>query len=78
MNQALTPNQVITELRQAFINDRFQFDMLCTTYLSGDHNKQLRKDVVKIVTAEDRPSTKCGLFAVSDILRGHFNQQTLF
>lgn len=78
MVQNLTAEKVIEELRTVYNGNRFQFDFAVSQWIAGDHNKELRRQIVKILTAETRPLTKCGMYAVSDVLKNNFDQIKLF
>ena len=69
---------VIDQIRQVYASDRFYFDCHIAQRLSGDHNKELRRDIVREITGETRPLSKCGMYAVSDVLKAHFEQLSLF
>lgn len=70
--------QVIETLRSEYSSNRFQFDFNVSMYIAGDSNKTLRQEIIKLVTGEKRPLTKCGMHAVSDLLKAKFEQHTLF
>lgn len=73
-----TPTEVIDLLREVYASDRFEFDSNVCTYLSGDSLKQLRQGIILKITGEKRPLTKCGMFAVSDVLKAYYEQYSLF
>ena len=65
---------IINRMKEYYCSDRFQFDFYIAQFLSGNGNKQLRRGIVKQLTGEDRPASKCGMYAVSDILKSSFEQ----
>jgi len=69
---------MINELKEAFINDRFYFDSLVAQRVSGDYNKALRQEIIRQVTRERKPLSKCGMYAVADVLTASFTQYQLF
>lgn len=68
----------IEKLRAVFTQDQFHFDFQCSMYLAGPKNKELRREIMKIVTTEEKPLSQCGLGAVSTALTNHFSQLQLF
>ena len=53
-------------------------DFLCAMYIAGDRNKELRREMMHILTGESLPLSKCGMYAVSNQLKVHFAQLQLF
>lgn len=75
-----TAKELITQLRDQYNSDRYQFDMNISMYLSGDSKKRLRQETVQELTGELKPPpiSKCGLFAVTNLLKAHYEQFKLF
>lgn len=78
MHKVISEEKIISDLKKSFDNDRFRFDLQCSMYLAGDHHKRLRQQIIKTVTGQTRPITKCGLHSVSDVLISKFQQPELF
>lgn len=78
MNENITAiaQQKINDLKQSFTDDRFAFDVQVQQHLSND--KELRKEVARILTGEVLPSSKCTIYNISDILSASFSQFSLF
>lgn len=74
----LQATNMIDLLRKTFIGDRFYLDREVAQRLSGDHNKEFRREIIREITGETRPLSKCGMYAVADVLKAHFEQLTLF
>lgn len=74
----LTPAEVIQRIKDANSGNKFELDSLCAQYLSGDCNKENRRQVLQIVTGERLPLSRCGVHAVADVLHAHFQQLTIF
>lgn len=77
MTMQARSKQVIERLRAVYQGDRFQFDLHVSQFIAGDHNKELRREIVLQVTGETRPLSKCGMYAVADVLKNSFDQLTL-
>lgn len=75
---------VIANLKKAYNSqsnvghNRTMFDFLVNQYVNGDHNKQLRQEIIKVVTGQSKPLTQCTIFAVSNCLRNNFDQLSIF
>jgi hypothetical protein len=71
---------LIETLRRQYTADRFTFDLSIAMYISGDSNKRLRQEIMQILTGEQKPRalSKCGMYAVSDMLKAHYEQMKLF
>jgi len=78
MKQQIPAPAIIAQLKEQFLKQDNAFDFYVSQYISGDANKQLRKAIVKHVTGEDRPLSKCGMYAVADVLKNSFIQFNLF
>lgn len=71
--------KTIEQLKTQYSADRFTFDMNIAMYLSGPSNKELRRSIYEILTNTERPPiSKCGMYAISDLLKAKFEQFTLF
>ena len=75
---ALKATNTINSLKEVYMKDIRCFDFYVSQYISGDGNKGLRQEIVKQLTGEDKPKSKCGMYAVSDTLRNSFTQYSLF
>lgn len=69
---------VINHLKEVYTGDKFNFDFQVSMLIAGDSNKSLRQDIVLKITGEKKPLSKCGMYAVADILRANFDQLALF
>lgn len=69
---------LIAEMKNHYESDKFHFDFKMSMFLSGDRNKKKRKAIVKYITGEDKPISKCGLYQVTDLLKAYFEQYKLF
>lgn len=78
MKNNIQVQNMIDKLREFHTTDRLQFDGWCATYLSGDHNKELRQDICTTLTGTPQPKSKSGLFRTADLLKAHFEQFNLF
>lgn len=79
MNYIQMPiEELIEEIRKEFTDNLLLFQGRVSMFLAGDHNKRRRKEVIKRLTGEDRPITKCGLTAVTFELNKEFTQTKLF
>lgn len=74
-NQATS---TIAALKEIFELNSFQFSFNCSMYLAGDHKKDLRREIIFQLTGEQRPLSRCGLFATEDALKSSFQQYSLF
>ncbi len=70
--------KLIAALRAVYTGDKFHFDFHVSQWISGDRNKQLRREIMLDITGENKPLSKCGLYAVADALKNSFDQLTLF
>lgn len=77
MNQEQA-NKTIEAIRQRQDEQPENLDFLCAMYVAGDRNKDLRRDIMQILTGESLPLSKCGMYAVSNQLKAHFAQLQLF
>lgn len=68
----------IAQLKEIYLTNRPSFDFYVSQYVSGDSNKELRREIIRQMTGEEKPLTKCGMYAVSDILQTSFSQYQLF
>ncbi len=73
----LSPQQTIDKLRDVYVSDNFQFDFNVSMYIAGDGNKYLRQSIIKILTGQELPASKCGMYACSDALKQNFEQLTI-
>ena len=69
--------KLIDQLREVYTGNRFHFDFEVAMRISGDRNKELRREIVQELTGETRPLSKCGMYAVSDLLKNNFDQLKL-
>jgi hypothetical protein len=74
----MNTTQAIEQLRTVHTTNRFQFEFNCSMVLAGDSNRKLRQSIVKEITGEVWPVTKCGFHKVADLLKAHFEQLQLF
>lgn len=70
--------QIREQLRKVYDGNKFQFDFYVSQYISGNHNKELRREIIYNVTGERKPLVKCGMHACADVLRNSFDQLQLF
>ncbi len=75
MNKA---EATIQQLKEAFNLDKFSFSFTCSMYIAGDGNKQLRKDIMYILTGAEMPATKCNFNRVVDTMSNSFVKISLF
>jgi hypothetical protein len=78
MTMQARATELINRLKSVYDGDRFHFDFQISQYISGDHNKELRQEIIYLSTGERRPLTKCGMYATSDALKNKFDQPELF
>lgn len=70
--------EIKAKLKSTYTGNRTLFDFTVSQYIAGDHNKELRRELVKLATGERRPLTKCGMYATADALKQSFDQYQLF
>lgn len=68
----------INKLKEVYNGDNSSFDFFVSQWITGDYNKPLRQEIVKQITGEKRPVSKCGMYAVADALKYSFQQYNLF
>ena len=71
-------NNILIQLKDAYLADTKSFDFSASMYLSGPGNKTLRQQIMECLTGAKLPATKCGFHAVVDNLKISFDQTTLF
>lgn len=76
--QSQSLESLIEELRKEFQMDMLQFQMNVSMFLAGNHNRKRRQELIRRLTGETRPVTKCGLTAVTFELNKEFTQGKLF
>jgi len=76
-SQQTRSQKMIEQLRTVYTGDRFYFDFHVSQSISGDHNKELRREMIFELTGEKKPLSKCGMYAVSDALKNNFDQLKL-
>lgn len=76
--QSKSIEELIEDLRKEFQMDLLQFQMNVSMFLAGNHNRKKRQELIKRLTGEQRPVTKCGLTAVTFELNKEFTQTKLF
>ncbi len=69
---------IIAKCQQQYAADRFQFDMNLSMFFSGDHNRNLRADIIEFLTGKRPPVSKARLSTLSDLLKNKFEQFSLF
>lgn len=69
---------VINNLKELYHTDRFHFDFNMSINIAGPSKKTLRQNIVFIITGQKAPHSKCGMYAVCDILKAHYEQHSLF
>jgi len=74
-NQATS---TIAKLKEVFELDSFQFSFNCSMHLAGNNKRELRREIIFQLTGEQRPLSRCSLFATEDILKISFQQYSLF
>lgn len=70
--------EIREQLRKVYDGNKFQFDFYVSQYIAGNHNRQLRQELILNITGERRPVIKCGIHAVADVLKHSFDQLQLF
>jgi hypothetical protein len=70
--------QAIQLLQKSYNDEPRSFDFYASMIIAGDQNKRLRQDIVKVLTGEVKPVSKCGIYAVIDHLKANFQQSKLF
>jgi hypothetical protein len=70
--------ELTSKLQKVYNGNKTQLDFHVSQFVSGDHNKLLRQEIIYQCTGERRPLTKCGMYAVSDALKNKFDQPQLF
>lgn len=68
----------INKLKEVYTGDNTSFDFFVSQWVSGDSNKPLRQEIIKQITGEKKPVSKCGMYAVADVLKYSFQQYNLF
>lgn len=71
-------NTIIQAIRAEFNAQPANLDFICAMLISGNHNKETRREIIKLTTGEYRPLSKCGMYAAANALKNYFNQPTLF
>jgi hypothetical protein len=71
-------NTIIERIRAEFTAEPQQIDFICATFIDGNHNKETRREIIKLTTGEYKPYSKCSLFAAANALKNYFNQPQLF
>ena len=70
--------EAIAKLKNEYAADNFQFEMNCSMLLDGNDKRKLRQEIIRQITGETKPVSKCGLIAASQVLKANFEQLTLF
>lgn len=78
MDYSAQATQIINDLNKAYRQDSALFDFTVSQYMAGNHNKELRREIMRQVLHEKLPLSKCGMYAVSNVLQNHFKQLPLF
>lgn len=73
-----TINNTIETLRNYHTEGPQTFDFSVSMVLAGNHNKELRRQIIYYITGKLQPISKCGMYAAADALKNYFNQPTLF
>ena len=68
----------INQLKEIFNADHSAFDFKVSMFISGNSNKELRREIAKQLTGEVKPLTQCGMYAISDLMTASFRQYQLF
>ena len=68
----------INRLKEVYTGDNSSFDFFVSQWVTGDTNKALRQEIVRQITGEKKPASKCGMYAVADVLKYSFQQYSLF
>lgn len=71
-------DELISTFKDKYQNVAGGLDFICSQYLSGEVNKELRRCVIYRITHEVKPLSKCTMFAVSTCLSGAISQSSLF
>ena len=77
-NLTLRATNTIALLKQSFLKQETLFDFTVSQIISGDRNKTLRQEITRQLTGETKPIAKCGMYAVSNLLKASFEQYSLF
>jgi len=70
--------KTVAALKLVYQDNTKQWDFIAAQYISGDDKTGLRQEIIRIITGEKRPLTKCSVFATADVLKNSFNQISLF
>lgn len=75
-----TAKDLIEQLRPYYDANRFRFELYISMYIAGDSKRRLRQELIQELTGElkPRPISKCGMYAVADLLKAHYEQLKLF
>lgn len=71
MNKA---KETIAKLKSEYQSDRFAFELVCSTMISGNQNKKLRVEIMEELKGEKLPATKCSFHLVCDELKASTEQ----
>jgi len=70
--------ELIQTLKTEYDHEPRNFEFIASIYISGDCNKPVRQAIIKQITGEQKPVSKCNFTAVVNELQNHFNQFNLF
>tara|TARA_R110000868_G_scaffold239674_1_gene494144 strand:- start:1021 stop:1251 length:231 start_codon:yes stop_codon:yes gene_type:complete len=69
---------MIINLKSLYHADRFHFDFNIAMNIAGPSKKTLRQNIAYIITGQKIPHSKCGIYAICDMLKAHYEQPSLF
>ncbi len=74
----MTAATIVTAIQQEYNANPQMLDFYTTQHLSGENRKQLRQEVMRLITGNERPAAKCTVFAVATQLKYYYSQPRLF
>lgn len=73
-----TATQIIEELEPLYRQEPDIFEFKASMYLSGNHQKRTRQELIYTLTGTKPPASKAGLTACVIQLKIKYDQPTLF
>lgn len=73
----IAAQNTLIALGQHFTDD-FAFTLLCSSFLTGDGQKEKRRAICYLITNELRPHKECAFLHLEPIIKSHFQQAKLF
>lgn len=69
---------IVTAIEQQYKENPQALDFYTTQHLSGENRKELRQEVMRLITGNERPAAKCTVFAIATQLKYYYSQPRLF